>query len=110
MKDQLRPFYVPKELMPKACTRRGTLDQAGYICHDKGTKIAHVDNTEVRFKRCKRIIGNLRLGGGDNADKCGLASIWKTNQTDIGYKLELELKFFFVARPPGIVVSRCTPC
>ena len=62
MQDQFRSFDMPEKSVAQARSLRGSFDQSRNIRDDECIEIAHVDDAEIRFERCERIIGDLRLG------------------------------------------------
>ena len=44
-------------------------NKAGDIGKDKTAALADTHNTKIGVKRCKRIIGDLRFGGGNGGKK-----------------------------------------
>src|SRR4051812_25619595 len=58
--------------------------------------VVQLHDAEIRRKRCERIIGDLRRSFRDGSEQRRLASVWFTNETDIGDELELERDLAFL--------------
>src|SRR5439155_3099130 len=55
------------------------------------------DDAEVWRQRRKRIIGDLRLGGGDARDERRFPCVRESDESDVGEKLQLEPQILFFA-------------
>ena len=74
----------------------GSLNQSRYVRNHKCAVVIHLHNPEMRYKRCKGIIGNLGLGGADPRDQSRLSYIGETDQSHIGdqFKAQRKLELF----------------
>ena len=75
---------MPKKPVTESRALRCSFDQAGDIGDNKGPKIAEVDNAKVWLQSSKRVVGDFRLCGGDNADQRRLSGIRKADESDVG--------------------------
>ena len=57
---------------------------------DDEVKVIELHNTQVRLKRCKGIIRDLRFGPRDTRDQRALTCVRKTNERKIGQQLEFK--------------------
>src|SRR5258708_5081282 len=104
MQNELCSLDVPQKAMSEARSIRRAFDQAWNVGDDKRSKVAHIDDAEVWFERCERVIGDLRFGGRDDRDQCRFTCVWKTDEAYIGDQLQLQLQLSFAARPPCIMI------
>ena len=76
--------------MAEAATLARALDQAGEVGDDELGVVVEPDHAEVGLEGGERVVGDLRLGGGDRGDEGGLAHAGEAHQGDVGHQLELE--------------------
>jgi hypothetical protein len=87
---------VLEEPEAQALALAGTLDETGNVGHDElGVVVAH--DAQVGFERGERVVGDLRLGGADDADERALAHVGEADQRDVGHELQLQLQPLLVA-------------
>jgi hypothetical protein len=60
VQQQLRALDMPQKAIAESGAGVRAFNQAGDIGDDESTKIARVDNTQMRLQRSKRIIRDLR--------------------------------------------------
>ena len=83
-----------------------TLDDTWYIGHYERLVVTHFDNTQIRLKRRKGIVGNLGLGSRHNRQQCTLTCIGETYKTNIGQHLQLQNKGSFVTILTWLCIAR----
>ncbi len=108
MEKDLGPFNVAQEAVTETRSGVGPLDQAGNIGHHEGLVFTEVDDTEVWFEGCERIVGNLWTRGGDARDEGRFAGIGQTDQPHIGNQLQFENEEAFLPGFPLFVAPRRT--
>ncbi len=91
-------FDVAQELVPESPALAGALDQAGDVGDDELGGVVDAHDTEVRFERRERVVGDLRAGRRHDADQRALADVREPDERDIGHQLHLELE------PPVLAV------
>ena len=87
----------------------GTLDETGDVGDDELKVVLESDDTEVRFKSCEGVIGNLGLGGRDPGDERRLTHIGKADEGHIGHQLEFEIEPLFLAHLTLFGEGRSSP-
>ena len=70
----------------------GALDQAGDVGDHELGVVVDAHDAEVRLERRERVVGDLRLGGRDDADQRALADVGEPDERDVGDQLQLELE------------------
>ena len=83
---------MPQELNAKPVPFVRAFDQSWNIGQHESV-IARLHHPQIWLKRRKRIVGNLRLGGGETGDQGRFAGVRKPNQADVGQQLQFETKF-----------------
>ena len=66
MQDDTAALDVPQKLVPQALPLAGAFDEPRQIGHDEASSVRDLDDAEVWCDRRKVIVGNLRLGLGDD--------------------------------------------
>src|ERR1041384_5092186 len=85
-----RTFDMLEEFNAEAFSLVGALDETRHIRHDEALVFGVTHQTEVRDEGRERVIGDLRLGGGDSGYERRLARIRKAHKPHIGEELQLE--------------------
>ncbi len=84
------PLDVAEELVPEPAPLAGPLDEAGEVGDDELGLVVEPHHAEVRLERRERVVGDLRLGGGDGGDERGLPDAREPHEGHVGHQLELE--------------------
>ena len=92
MQEHLRARKMTKEEVSEAGAFRSALNEAGNVGKDEALLGAHAHHAEVRMKRRKGIVRNLRTGIGNRRNEGGLAGIRHPEKANVGEHLELELE------------------
>ena len=93
MQQKARALQVLEEADTKARSIRRAFDQARYVGHDETFFGIDTNDAEVRVQRGKRVVGDLRAGGGDGADQRALAGVGQAKQADVGQHAQFEADF-----------------
>ena len=88
---------MAKKTMTQSPSFTCTFDETGDICHDKVGVVIKSNDTEIWFESGERVVRNLRLGSGDDADQCAFAGIWKPDKCNVGHELKFKLQPAFIA-------------
>src|SRR5699024_7269190 len=98
---------VPQKLVPQALPLAGAFDEPRQIGHDEASSVRDLDDAEVWCDRRKVIVGDLRLGLGDDRKQRRFAYGRKADQSDIRQHLQLDLYVELLARFAQLTVLRC---
>src|SRR5690606_20288790 len=92
VEQQLRPAYVPEELVTEPVALSRALDQPGDVGHDEriAASTADLDHPEVWLQRRERVVGNLRPGPGRRRQQGRLTGVRQPDEPDIGDQAQLE--------------------
>jgi hypothetical protein len=87
MQEHARALDMAEEAVADADAFMRAFDQAGNVGQHE---FARVDarHAEARMQRRERIVGDLRLGGGDGGEEGRLAGIGQADQTGVGDQLQ----------------------
>ena len=94
MEKQPRSFDVPQELNAQAMAEMSAFDEARDIRNNEGLIAIDRDDSELRFQRRERIIGNLRPSRRDAGYQRRFAYIGIADKADICQELQFETKCF----------------
>src|SRR5687768_12515149 len=83
-----------------------SFDEPRDIGDHKAAVLARFDDSEVRFQRGERVIGDLRTRGRDAGDQCRFSGVWESDEPHIGEQLELEAQMSFFALASVFVLGR----
>ena len=92
MEQHLRARKMTEEQVSEAGAFRRAFDEAGDVGKDEALLRTHAHHAEVRMKRCKGIVRNLRAGIGHRRNEGGLAGIGHPEKAHISEHLEFELE------------------
>src|SRR5205823_4159848 len=90
--EQPRAREVPEELVPQAGTFGRSFDEPRDIRDYEAAVDPGANHSEMRMQGGKRVVGNLRAGSRDRANEGGFPGIGKSQQSNIGKHLQLELE------------------
>src|SRR5262245_33180644 len=92
MDQRLRAVEMFEKSISQAFAFVRPFDQSRHVGNDEAAVAAERDDAEVRSERGEGVIGNLRTRRRDTRDQRGLSRIWKSDQTDVGKQLQVELQ------------------
>ena len=95
-------FNVAEEAESQPFSLCSPLDDTGDVCHYKGAIVSITNNTEIRNKGGKRIVGNLGFSRCYGTQKRRLTGIGQANQPYIGEGLELQNDLTLLCRFAGL--------
>jgi hypothetical protein len=91
-----------QEAMAQAFPFMRSFNNARYIGYHKTAVITVLHHTQVGFQGGERIIGYFGFGGRNNRKQGALASIRKTDQTNIGQQLQFQYHPFLTSGFTGL--------
>ena len=99
---------MPQEQMAQTSAIRSALNEAWHIGHHKALLRADAHHAQIGVQSGERVVCNFGARVRNGGNQCGLACIGHAQQPDIGQDLQLELEFFFLARPARCFLTRRT--
>ena len=102
MYNQPAPFYMAQKRVSEADPFARALNQPGNVRHNKRFSFVHLYNAEHRRQRCKVVICNLRLCGGDNRQERRFSNIRKSDQPHVREQFQLQFHLVLLARQPRL--------
>ena len=99
---------MTQEQMAQASAIRGAFNESGHIGHHKTLLRADAHHAQIGVQSGERVVCNFGARIGNGGNECGLACIGHAQQSHIGQDLQLQLEFFFLARPAGCFLTRRT--
>ena len=106
MDKQTAAVDMPQKIVAEPCPLRRALNDAGDVGHDEGNALVDIHDAEIRKQSRKMIVRDLGMRLADNGKQRGFADIRKSDQTDVGQKLELERDVVALSRQAGLGEAR----
>src|SRR3989449_7316614 len=103
VQKQPRTREMPEKLVPQARAFGCSFDEPGDIGDHEAAIDPDTNHPEIRMQGGERVVGNFGAGSGDGANEGGLSGIGKSQQSNIGKHLQLELEPAMLA---GLAGSR----
>ena len=100
------PLHMPEELDPEPLTSMRALDQPRYVGQHERSKLAQIDDAEVRCERGKRVIGDFGARRRDARDQRRLAGVRKADDPGVGDHLQIEEQDALRAYGPRLRLAR----
>ena len=98
---------MTQESQSQSFTKVSPLNDTGDIRHNKRTIIPVIHDSQVRYQRCKRIIGNLRFRCRHHGQQGRFSGIRESHQSHVGKYFQLHNHGTLHARFPGLRITRC---
>src|SRR5207245_5294439 len=98
---QPRAREVPEKLVPQARAFGSSFDEPGNIGDHKAAIDPDTNHPEMRMQCGERVVCNLGAGSGDGANEGGFSGVGKSQQSNIGKHLQLELERAMLAGLAG---------
>src|SRR5579885_924549 len=92
MNDGARALDVFEKTVSQSHTMRCPFDQARYVGQDKVRFILEFDHSKLWLQGGERVVGNLRLGVGKNAQERRFACIGQADDADVGEQFQLQFQ------------------
>ena len=89
MHERRGPLAVPQELEPEAPPQVRILDKAGHVEHDS-PPLADLHNAEHWLQRRERVVRDLRLRAGDDAQQRRLPRVRRADERSVRQQLHFE--------------------
>ena len=106
MHEQPTAVDMPQEVVTEADAVGRALNDARDIGHDEGYAVGDVDDAEVRIKRGKMIVCDLRVRVGCDGQERRFADVREADKAHVGQQLELEDHVVFLAGKAGLGKAR----
>ena len=90
MDHHLGALDVAQKFMTQSGAVGGALDQARDVRDHKALPVPGVDHAQIGGKRCKVIVGDLRLRVGHPGEQRGFAHVWEAHQAHVGDHFQLQ--------------------
>src|SRR5713226_7222469 len=92
MQQQLRSLEVAQKTIAQSVAFVRAFYQSGDIGNNKGAKVTHVYNPQIRLKRRERIIGDLWTRRGNPGDERRFTRVGKADQANVREQFQFELQ------------------